>query len=87
VLESGDFIIARVQPASFEACAFPTTPCSTRAGRKLERFGEVVLVRPDPGAVAPAPRARWKRADAFVRVDRQHASARRPRVPDGWPLA
>ena len=38
----------------------------TGAGEKLERWGRVILARPDPQTIWPPlwPEARWKQADA-----------------------
>lgn len=83
-----------MQPAVFEPCAFPGYALlDSGAGEKLERFGEFVLVRPDPQALwrrrlAPGE---WQRADlVFVREsDRGGRFERRGQAPPetGWPLA
>jgi 23S rRNA (cytosine1962-C5)-methyltransferase len=63
------------------------------AGEKLERFGALVLRRPDPQALWRRRLAgtEWERADlAFVREsDRggRWEAARGTRVPERWPLA
>lgn len=82
-----------LQPAVFEPCPFPDHALlDSGAGEKLERFGDVVLVRPDPQALwrRRLEKSEWKRADlVFVREsDRggrwQSASQREAH---SWPLA
>jgi 23S rRNA (cytosine1962-C5)-methyltransferase len=82
-----------VQPAVFEPCAFPDHALlDSGAGEKLERFGSVVLVRPDPQALWRRRLAtrEWKRADlVFVRESDRGGRWQRPgkrHVPESWPL-
>jgi len=59
-----------VQPALFEHPSFPDHQLlDSGEGAKLERFGDVTLVRPDPQALWPKRQASlWKKADlVFVR--------------------
>jgi 23S rRNA (cytosine1962-C5)-methyltransferase len=60
------------------------------AGRKLERFGEMILVRPEEQAIW-SPRlaeARWQAADAIFTGATEEEGAgrwqRRPGLGDGW---
>jgi len=83
-----------VEPAVFVPCPFPDHALlDSGECAKLERFGEVVLVRPDPQALWRRRLAarEWKRADlVFVREsDRggRWQGAKERAVPDGWPLA
>mgnify|MGYP001227064638 CR=1 FL=1 len=83
----------RVHPAVFESCAWPDYALlDSGAGEKLERFGEFVLVRPDPQALwrrRLGPEA-WQRADlVFVRESDRGGrfEVRGKRPPEaGWPL-
>lgn len=82
-----------MQPAVFEPCAFPGYALlDSGAGEKLERFGEFVLVRPDPQALwrRRLGPEEWQRADlVFVREsDRGGRFERRGQAPPaaGWPL-
>jgi len=82
-----------VQPAVFEPCAFPGHALlDSGAGEKLERFGDFVLVRPDPQALwrRRLDHGAWERADlVFVREsDRGGRFETRGNAPpkEGWPL-
>lgn len=62
----------------------------TGDGRRLERFGDVVISRPDPQVLwhAKLPPSAWQKADA-VFDDGWHCNARVPgvTVPDRWLLS
>ena len=82
-----------MEPAVFAPCAFPGHALlDSGGGEKLERYGEVVLARPDPQALWPKrldARA-WRGADlVFVREsDRGGRWERRGAdVPEEWLLA
>ena len=55
-------------------------------GRKLERFGEVVLARPCAQAFwrPSLPRSAWERADAFFDREDGNRWEGRGRLPDHW---
>lgn len=83
-----------MQPAVFPTTPFPDHALlDSGAGAKLERFGAVTLVRPDPQALwAPRlPEARWKAADlVFERDPRSGGKGghwvgrEEPRLREGW---
>jgi len=57
-------------------------------GLKKERWGDVVLVRPDPQAIWPLASGDWGEADAFYRRSRQGGGRwefRRP-LPESWSI-
>jgi 23S rRNA (cytosine1962-C5)-methyltransferase len=78
----------------FEPCAFPDHALlDSGDGQKLERFGRIVLARPDPQALwrRRLGAREWERADlVFVRESerggRWEPAGGRPPA-DGWPLA
>ena len=58
-------------------------------GEKLERFGEVLMSRPDPQALWPKrlPESEWQKADAYFIRDSDKAEwAFRGTVPTEWPI-
>lgn len=58
-------------------------------GEKLERWGEHILVRPDPQAIWDTPRSdpRWKRFDArYHRSDKGGGAWEKRRLPEAWQL-
>ena len=61
-------------------------------GRKLERYGPVTVVRPEPQCLwtPTLPEGRWEAADAVFDPDGEEDAGRwrtRGRIPDAWPLA
>lgn len=55
-------------------------------GKKLERYGSVVLSRPDPQALWPAADAKlWKTADGEFSGDKKASWALKESVPERWP--
>ncbi len=87
-------------PLAPEPTTLRTLPWSDYAlldsggGRKLERYGRVTVVRPEPQCFwAPRlPAAVWEAANAvFDPADEEDDGRWRletgPRVPDTWPLA
>ena len=62
----------------------------TAAGERLERWGDILLIRPDPQIIWPGPRAdnRWDRAHARYHRSNKgggHWEAFRP-LPDVWQI-
>ena len=58
-------------------------------GEKLERFGSVLMARPDPQALWPKrlPEAAWKKAAAYFTRDSERAEwSFRGAVPPSWPI-
>lgn len=58
-------------------------------GEKLERFGKIILRRPDPQAVweKNLPDERWLSADAFFKKSGSGGKwTNRKNVPDKWPI-
>jgi len=56
---------------------------------KLERFGEILLVRPDPQALWPKtlPQTRWEAAHAiYSREGREGQWKIQKDIPDAWPI-
>ena len=78
-----------MRPAVFEHPAFPDYELiDSGAGEKLERFGDVTLVRPDPQALwrRRAPEL-WQRADhVFVR-ESDRGGRWEPEPPAQWEVA
>lgn len=87
-------LAGRMQPAAFAPCAFPAHALlDSGAGEKLERYGDVVLARPDPQALwrKRLDARAWRQADlVFVRESDRGGrwESRRPGLErDGWLLA
>ncbi len=58
-------------------------------GEKLERFGKVLLSRPDPQALwaRRLPKAEWEKADAYFTRDSEKAEwSFRNKLPADWPI-
>ncbi len=61
---------------------------STGDGMKQERWGEIVLVRPDPQVIWPAPRGGWGACDGIYHRDERGGGRwefRRP-LPESWTI-
>ena len=59
-------------------------------GEKLERYGSVIIARPDPQALWPKnlPPADWKRAHATFTRDEKNAQWRiKPGTPERWEIS
>ncbi len=59
-------------------------------GEKLERWGDVVLSRPDPQALWPKRLSdkEWSKADGhFSREDKNGSWSLKPSVPEKWPVS
>lgn len=58
-------------------------------GEKLERYGQILVARPDPQALWPKrlPIAEWKKADAFFSRDAKQADWKlNKNVPERWEI-
>ncbi len=81
-----------MRPSCFDPAAFPDHALlDSGAGEKLERYGSVVLARPDPQALwrRRLADAAWERADlVFVRESDRGGRWEGPRAPalerEGW---
>ncbi|WP_265569386.1 class I SAM-dependent methyltransferase [Sphingomicrobium nitratireducens] len=59
-------------------------------GRKLERYGDVTVIRPEPQAMWAPSQDNWQADAEFVPASDEEGRGRwnaSPKVPDSWPLS
>jgi len=78
-----DYIINKTSPGNDYALL------DSGEGEKLERYGDVVISRPDPQALWPKrlPHSEWDKADAYFKRDSKDAEwVAKSTVPAKWPI-